>query len=62
MRLRFIFIMVAAGNFAYAALNDRNWWDAVERTYFQGVALLCVWIAPKRRIASQAAEGERNHG
>jgi hypothetical protein len=44
--LRTIFILLTVANFLYAALHGHDWQSAVERTYFQGTALIFVWLAP----------------
>lgn len=40
-----ILCSLAAGNFAWQLTSGNpQWGDAIERTYFQGVALLCYWL------------------
>lgn len=40
-----LLISLGAGNFAWQFMTgEPNWASAFERTYFQGVALLCYWL------------------
>ena len=42
--LKILFVVLTLANFGYAALHGYTWDSAIERTYFQGVALLSVFI------------------
>lgn len=43
-----ILCSLAAGNFAWQyTTGNPNWASAIERTYFQGVALFCYWLTCK---------------
>jgi hypothetical protein len=44
MMLSRIFIGLAIGNFVYAAIRGRVYDSAIEHTFFQGAALLLVWL------------------
>jgi hypothetical protein len=44
MRLLIIFIALAVSNFAYQAFVGHRFHVAWERTWFQGGALLCVYL------------------
>lgn len=39
-----LLIGLTAGNFFMRAVTDQDWNTAIERSFFQFVALLCVWI------------------
>jgi len=39
-----LFIGLMVGNFLYQYSNDKDWYIAIERTYFQFTALFAVWI------------------
>lgn len=38
-KLLALFMALAIGNFIYQAVTKKNWGQAVERSFFQGVAL-----------------------
>jgi len=38
------FIGLSVGNFGLEILNKKRWTVALERSYFQGVALLAIWL------------------
>jgi len=50
MRLFWIWVGLACGNFAYAAyksygsLTATRWEDAIERTFFQFIVVLTAWL------------------
>jgi len=44
MRLFAVFVGLAIGNFFAQSLSGDNYELALERTYFQGLALLTYWI------------------
>ena len=39
-----LFLCMAIANVAFQAFNEHDWDVAVERTYFQGAAVLVVWL------------------
>jgi len=45
MKYIVIVICLMAGNFLYQALNAEVWAAAAERSFFQAVAVLAVWIS-----------------
>lgn len=40
-----LFVGLTAGNFAYQLCAAQDWANATERSFFQLMALLAVWIA-----------------
>lgn len=44
MKLLMLFVGLAAGNFVYSMLTGAPHSVAIERTYFQGLALFCAWL------------------
>lgn len=44
MKLLTIFICLTIANFAYQAFTKHNFVVAVERSWFQGIALLAVYL------------------
>jgi hypothetical protein len=44
MRLLIIFIALAISNYAYQAFSGHQWHVALERTWFQGLAMMCVYL------------------
>jgi hypothetical protein len=44
MKLALLFIGLSVGNFLYSFFVGGDYDVALERSFFQGVALLCVWL------------------
>ena len=51
--LKTVFIMLMVGNFGWAAVHGQIWDTAIERSYFQGLALFVVWIAQLVKLWSE---------
>ena len=50
-------IFLTIGNFLYQALaGSHDWSVAVDRSYFQWVAILCVWIAIRMHKSWEASK------
>jgi hypothetical protein len=45
MRLFIIFLMLCAINFLYQINHNKDYTAALERSYFQGIALIAVWLS-----------------
>lgn len=39
-----VFLSCAIGNLIFPAVAGQEWGAAIERTLFQAMALLCVWL------------------
>jgi hypothetical protein len=39
-----VVLCLIASSYVYEALHQRNWAKAVERSWFQFVAVMCVWL------------------
>ncbi len=50
MSLFGIWFWLTVGNLLYQALGHRVWADAFDRSWWEGWALLTVWIAAKMRV------------
>jgi hypothetical protein len=42
----------AIGHYLNQAIDQEMWWQAIDRSYFQGLALFCVWIMIKLKAYS----------
>ena len=45
MNLTLLFLGLSIGNFAYQAMAEHDWLTALDRTFYQGVALIGAHIA-----------------
>lgn len=43
-KLTAVWLMLSFGNVLYQAFGSQQFHVAVERSYFQGSAILCVWL------------------
>ena len=44
MKLIGVFLALIAGNFIYQLMTALDWSTAIERSWFQGAALLLAWL------------------
>ena len=51
MRLLFLGLALIASNFLYQLFNGGNWEIALDRSYFQSVAIFCVFLNSKIYVA-----------
>jgi len=43
MKYKILFIVLAISNYTYQLMAEGDYITAIERTYFQGIALLLAW-------------------
>jgi len=45
MQFILVFFILALTSFGFQLFTKRDWWLACDRTFFQGVAIFCLWLA-----------------
>ncbi len=56
MRLIPIFIGLVASNYLYQWFGHQNWSTALDRSWFETCALVCVWLFDKEPSSSANPE------
>ena len=65
-QLALVAFWCVVGNFLYQWVNDANYWSAIERSYFQclalGVAWLWIYFSPPTECGAYRESLEDQHG